>query len=902
MSDVTPERWKHIEALLDRALELPTTERSKFLEQVCENDPELRAEVESLLAADEQGGGMLAIERNAPLLARTLESGDEASSVNVGPYRLLQKVGEGGMGEVWEAEQSEPIRRRVAIKIIKRGMDTRQVIARFEAERQALATMDHRNVAKVFDAGATARGRPYFAMEFVQGVPITDHCDRNRLRTPERLELFVQVCEGVQHAHQNAIIHRDLKPSNVLVSYRDDSTTPKIIDFGVAKATSQRLTEKTVLTEFGALIGTPEYMSPEQAEMTGQGVDTRTDVYSLGVLLYELLVGVLPFESRELRQAGFDEIRRKIRGDDPARPSTRLSTLKRDLSLDNAERRGMELSALRRHLAGDLDWITMKAMEKDRARRYGSPAELAEDIRRHLRHEPVTAGPPSVRYRMRKFVRRHRLGVATTLLIALALLTGAAVATTGLVRATRAERLAVAETETARQVSDFLKDLFELSGPDRARGTSITVRELLENGAEKIDTTLVDEPEVRAELMATMGEVYRKLGLYPQARPMLEQVLETRRGVLGEEHPSTLESRSALAHLLARQGQFDAAEPLFRTTLEAQERLLGSDDPATLETRSNMAELYDDDGRYAEAEPLFRQTLDTRRRLHGDGHPDTLDSLSSLAIVLGRQGRYEEAEPLFLQALDVRARLLDDDHPDTLASRSYLAGLYMVQGRYDESERQYRRTLQVQRRVLGDNHPDTLATRKNIGFLYIRQGRYEEAESLLRQTLESRIRKLGLEHQDTLQSQSSLALLYEKQGRYAEAEPLFLRTIETQARVLGEGHPNTLVSQSNLASLYLHIGRVEEAERLYRATLVVQRDKLGDRHTNTAKTIYNLACLESLHGDPDAAMAWLQQAIEAGYADPDELRQDPDLESLHGSAFDEIVELARRNSARQRAR
>ncbi len=339
------------------------------------------------------------------------------SGGQIGPYRLLEKIGEGGMGEVWAAEQRVPVRRRVALKVIKRGMDTKQVIARFEAERQALAMMNHPAVAKIFDAGETPRGRPFFAMEYVEGVPITEHCDRQRLTLRERLELFVQVCAGVQHAHQKAIIHRDLKPSNVLVAIQDGMPVPKIIDFGVAKATAQRLTERTVYTELGVLIGTPEYMSPEQAEMTGESVDTRTDVYSLGVILYELLVGALPFDPKELRKAGFDEIRRKIREEEPSKPSTKVNTLDSERSNESLRRRRTDHSTLIRQLRGDLDWIAMKALEKNRSRRYGSPSELAADLERYLTNEPVVARPPSAGYRARKFARRHRVVVGVAVLL-----------------------------------------------------------------------------------------------------------------------------------------------------------------------------------------------------------------------------------------------------------------------------------------------------------------------------------------------------------------------------------------------------------------------------------------------------------------------------------------------------
>jgi non-specific serine/threonine protein kinase/serine/threonine-protein kinase len=393
----------------------------------------------------------------------------------IGNYRILQKLGEGGMGEVYEAEQTAPIRRRVALKIIKWGMDTNQVVARFESERQALALMNHPNIARVFDAGATETGRPFFVMECVKGVPITEYCDTNRLNNRQRLELLIQVCEGIQHAHQKGIIHRDIKASNVLVTIQDDRPIPKIIDFGVAKAISQRF------TEMGQFIGTPEYMSPEQAEMTALDVDTRTDVYSLGVLMYELLVGVLPFESNELRSVGFDEIRKKIREQDPPKPSTRLTTP--GFNTDHAiKNRKTDLSALTKQLKGELDWITMKAMAKDRTQRYASASELAADVLRYLKHEPVVAGPPSAMYRLRKYVRRHKVGVAAATVVVLAMILGITGTTIGLLKAVKAEKKAREEAETVQQVSDFLVSLFEVSDPNETKGNTITAREILDKG------------------------------------------------------------------------------------------------------------------------------------------------------------------------------------------------------------------------------------------------------------------------------------------------------------------------------------------------------------------------------------------------------------------------------------
>ncbi len=416
-------------------------------------------------------------------------TGSSAPEEPIGPYRLLTKLGEGGMGEVWLAEQQEPVRRRVALKLIKAGMDTKHVVARFEAERQALALMDHPYIAKVFDAGATSRGNPYFVMELVEGEPITAYWDRHKLTTQGRLELFVQVCEGVQHAHQKGIIHRDIKPSNVLVTVSDGRPSPRIIDFGVAKATSQRLTDKAIYTELGALLGTPVYMSPEQAEPGKEDVDTRTDVYALGVLLYELLVGVLPFDPVSLRTANLDELRRLIREVDPPRPSTRVG--------------------LARWLRGDLDWITMKALEKDRARRYASPGELAADIRRHLDHRPVLAGPPSTLYRAGKFVRRHGFGVLTAACL-LALLATLAVSQAIQARRIARERdRANLEAATAKQTADFLVGLFEVADPGEARGRSITALEILDRASERIESELGQEPSVRARLQATMSQVYK---------------------------------------------------------------------------------------------------------------------------------------------------------------------------------------------------------------------------------------------------------------------------------------------------------------------------------------------------------------------------------------------------------
>ena len=438
-------------------------------------------------------------------------------------------------------------------------MDTHQVVARFGMERQALAVMDHPHIAKVYDAGATPEGRPYFVMELVRGIPISTYCDKHKLSTKQRLELFTAVCSAVQHAHQKGVIHRDLKPSNVLVTVKQNKAVPKIIDFGVAKATGHRLTDQTLFTETGQLIGTPEYMSPEQAEMSGLDIDTRTDIYSLGVMLYEILVGALPFESKTLRKAAFSEIQRIIREVDPPRASTRLSGLG-EKGMVIADLRKTDVKSLRRIIKGDLDLILIKAMEKDRVRRYSSAAEMATDIERHLKDEPVSATPPRTFYRMKKYIRRHKLGVTAAAVIFLALVAGVIGTGIGLVKATSAEKQAKMEARTARQVSDFLVDLFEISDPSESKGNSVTAREILDKGAEDIRLELNEQPVTKARLLNTMGRVYLNLGLYSDSKSLLDESLSLRRQELGERSIEAAKSLDSLSLLYSRQAQYDKAQ------------------------------------------------------------------------------------------------------------------------------------------------------------------------------------------------------------------------------------------------------------------------------------------------------------------------------------------------------
>jgi non-specific serine/threonine protein kinase/serine/threonine-protein kinase len=693
----------------------------------------------------------------------------------IGPYRLLQRVGEGGMGEVWLAEQTRPVHRQVALKVIKAGMDTAQVVARFEAERQALALMSHPAIAQVFDAGVTPQGRPFFVMEYVRGEAITTYCNRQRLTTRQRLDLFIEVCDGVQHAHQKGIIHRDLKPLNILVTLLDGRAVPKIIDFGVAKATTQHLTERTLYTELGVLIGTPEYMSPEQAEMTGLDIDTRTDVYALGVILYELITGTQPFESKALREKGLDEIRRTIRETDPPRPSTRITSL--GAAADAvAETRGTDPVRLANQLRGDLDWITMKALEKDRTRRYGSVSDLATDLRRHLDDVPVVASPPSTLYRARKFVRRHRAGATAGAALLIVLVAFAATMALQAQRIGRERDRANQEAAAAKRVADFLVSLFKVSDPSEARGNSVTAREILDSGAKDIQEKLAGQPQVQARLQVTIGNVYTNLGLYKDAQPLLKDAVATGRRI-------------------------------------------DADRPETLAAVSALADLYWYLGRFAEAEPLYLDIIERRRRTLGATHRDTLHADYDLASVYLAEQRWDRGEPLLKRTLELQQQTLGESDPDTLGSMNNLAGLYWNQSRYADAEPLYSRVLAARRQRSGADHPDTLRSMHNLGALYVRLNRLSEAEPLLAEAAERRQQVLGENHPFTGESRSQLALMYQRQGRYADAEREFLAAasiLHVSPQIPGSLHAVTVGGSrfdlaARIAEFYEEWGRPERA-------------------------------------------------------------------------------------------
>jgi len=574
----------------------------------------------------------------------TIQRPGAALGVSIGPYHLVRQLGEGGMGTVYHACQSEPIRRDVALKIIKQGMDTRQVIARFESERQALAMMDHPNIARVFDAGASTAGLPYFVMELVDGVPITRYCDAKRLTLRQRIELYIPVCQAIQHAHQKGIIHRDIKPSNVLVTEQDGKPVPKVIDFGLAKALGHQLSEATMMTNLGTLVGTLEYMSPEQAELGRQDIDTRSDIYSLGVVLYELLTGTTPLEHGRLAKAVYLEVLQRIREEEPAPPSARMRQSASGPA--TAAQRRSDPAQLPRLAHGELDWMTMKALEKDRTRRYETVNGLVRDLERYLNGEPVEAAPPSAMYRLGKLVRKHRAWLVTAAAFAALLVAGVVVSSVMAVRASRAER-------EARAVNDFLQnDLLaqasanKQAGPGTKPDPDLKVRTALDRAADRIAGKFDRQPEVEASIRGTIGQTYIDLGLYTEASRQLERALELHRRVLGPENPKTLDTMSRLGIAATRRAKYPEAEALLSQALKIQRRVLGPEHLDTLRSMNNLAIVYFDQAKYAQAETLLGQALEIKRRVLGPEHPDTLSSMNNLAGVYIDQGKYAQAEAL----------------------------------------------------------------------------------------------------------------------------------------------------------------------------------------------------------------------------------------------------------------
>jgi eukaryotic-like serine/threonine-protein kinase len=813
------EHCRRIKTLIAEALELVPGERVEFLSKLTDTD--LREEVESLLAVvDDSLFGktpvpVKSVETDGSTMIQPPASASHTPH-RIGPYRVLREIGEGGMGTVYEAEQISPVRRKVALKLIKWGMDTKAVVARFESERQALALMNHPCIASVHDAGSTDEGRPYFAMEYVPGIPITDYCDKHRLSIPDRLELFIQVCDGLQHAHQKGIIHRDIKPSNVLVAAPDDRPLPKIIDFGVAKAVSQRLTEHSVFTELGQLVGTPEYMSPEQAEMTNLDIDTRTDVYSLGVLLFELLVGTKPFESSTLRNEGLAEIQRVLREEDPPTPSSKVRNFAGGLG-DSARARRLDVKSLEKKLKGDLDWIVMKAMEKDRTHRYETANAFALDVRRFLENEPVRARAPSTAYRLSKFVRRNRGGVIAATGVASAIIAGLLVAMVGMVRARRAEQVATAQAAKATAINEFMQEALGAANPQEGIGRDVTLLDALAKATEKLESSFEAQPEVEAAVRSNIGLTYLRLGRYDEAAPLLESALKMQEALHGHEQLDVAETLTRVSSLYFEQGDYGRAEATMRESLDIRRRLLGEDDLLVAQCLDNLGlDVSYGKADFAAAEDLHRRALSVRLDHLDEADEPVLRNMNNLAMALYRQQKYGEAERLFRRAIELTR---SEDVPDLdLTLHNNLVLLLRDVGRLAEASMVFAEVVEGRRALLGENHPEIANTLNNLGALQVRMGEFHKAEASHREALAIAEKVFGEDHFVTGTTKSLLASALMEQGRLEEAETLLLEAYRDIRKDFADDHPRTQATIRRLVLLYKKSGKEEKA-RYYEALL-----------------------------------------------------------------------------------
>jgi serine/threonine protein kinase len=797
--------------MFTQALQLPRAERAAYLERACGGDAELRRKVEALLEGHDQVGDFLEDSPQSILpKSRSGVFAGEKPGDRIGHYKLLQQIGEGGCGVVFMADQEEPVRRRVALKIIKPGMDTKSVIARFEAERQALALMDHRNIAKIFDAGATESGRPYFVMELVRGIKITEYCDRHSLTAEERLKLFVQVCHAVQHAHQKGIIHRDIKPSNILVTETEQGDAlPVVIDFGIAKATTnQQLTDKTLFTAFEMLIGTPAYMSPEQATLTTVDVDTRTDIYSLGVLLYELLTGSTPFNTVELLKSGLDEIRRVIREEEPVRPSTRLSKLS-DADLTSvAQSRHSEPPALIRTVHGDLDWIVMKALEKDRTRRYPTANGLALDVQRFIANEAISARPPSKVYKLQKTMQRNKLLFAGIGFIALLTVASLIVVSMLLSKA----RAASAKSE---QIKRFLEDMLQGVEPSVALGQDTKLlRGILDGTAERVGKEMANQPAIEAELRSLIGRLYFEIGNYDGAEGMHRAALAFYRKQDGPKSRAAAAALNDLGLALWKKGDLTEAERTHQEALDIRRALFGDENSEVATSLDNLATVYRHQRKLDEAEKLIRDALAMRQRLFGPEHLEVADSLHNLSLVLGNQRKGAEAEAMARDVLAMRRRLLGNEHPLVASALLDVAYALGFTGKLEEAASLQEEALAMQRKLLGDEHPDVSTSLSSLAENMRQRRNLPEAKTVSGAAISIQRKMLGDDSPEVLKSLESLGSTLKAQRKYADAEAAFREALTGWRKREGDESPQVLSALDHVARILIAQKKFTDAEQL----------------------------------------------------------------------------------------
>ena len=807
--------------IFTEALRLSPEARPDYVDRTCAGDENLRRKVQALLRANDRAGRFLEELTSAFAGERVQQAGAiEKPGDRIGRYQLLKQIVVGGWGVVFLAEQKEPVHRKVALKVIKPGMDTKSVIARFEAERQAMALMDHPQIAHVLDAGATQTGRPFFVMELVRGIKITDYCDQNSLTTHERLELFIKVCGAIQYAHQKGIIHRDIKPSNILVDTGPDGEpSPKVIDFGIVKATTnQRLTDNTILTANEVLLGTPAYMSPEQADQ--MDIDTRADIYSLGVLLYELLTGTTPFDSRILLSKRIDEIRRIISGEDPARPSARLKAMSLADLRNLPQRQRADCAKLMREVRGDLDWIVMKALEKDRARRYATGNGLAMDVQRYLAGEPISARPPTVFYKLQKTVARNKtlfagIGVIVALLVFF------------LSTERRAHRKAETEAAKSRQVTRFLEDMLQSVGPSAEVGKDTTMlREILDKTSAQIGTGMTNQPEVEAEVRNLMGRIYRQIGVYDQAENMDRAALALDQKLAGADSREAAAALDELGLALISQAKLADAERVEQQSLDIRRRLFGNENADVAASLQDLAHAKMDSGEWSEAEALTRESLAIREKLFGGQSLEVADSLRGLGILQGDEGKWVDAEATEWQVLAIRKKCLGSEHPWVASSLADVAWAAGGSGKLDEAASLEREALVMREKLLSPDHPDIARSLYLLGERERQRGNFPEAGSLLTDARAMQLKSVLAGTPGYIETLRSLGLALEAQGKAVETEQV-RREILATWRKLGLGDtPRAVTDLGDLVHVLMIEGKLIEAEQLLDQAIVPSVTKM----------------------------------------------------------------------------
>jgi eukaryotic-like serine/threonine-protein kinase len=862
--------FRRADKVFDRALDLPAEERAAFVARECAGDADLLAAVRRLLDAYDRSAHFLespAAAIAAPLIDPPSGEGTPDAPAHVGPFRVVREIGRGGMGAVYLAQRDDDqFEQRVALKLVRGGFGSEHLVRRFLAERRILAALEHVNIARLVDGGVTADGMPYFAMEYVDGEPILAYCDRRSLGVDERLRLFLDVCGAVQYAHRNLVVHRDLKPGNILVT---KNGVVKLLDFGIARLLDSGLEpdDDATVTATGVRLLTPEYASPEQ--FRGERATTTSDVYSLGMLLYELLTGRHPYRVPGLPR---HQLEQRVLTREPASPSTATG---RDTGAHEGEGsgdatriaalRGLSPKRLRRRLRGDLDTIVLKAIRKEAERRYATVDDLAADVRRHLHGLPVDARPDTAGYRARKFVGRHRAGVAVAALFAL-FLSGFALRELDLRRlAEQAAREAESAARRAEVVKDYLIGVFEVSDPYALTGESggnVTARTLLDRGAERIADDLSLEPDVQAELRSVLGRVYTNLGLFDQASPLLYQALEQRRATLPTPHPALADALAYLGdHHLGR-SEFTEAEPLLREALAQRRQLYGDAHASVAASLDRLATLLQQQSLYDEAEPLFRQALEIRTTLLGDLHPDVGSGLHNLGLLLWWKADYAESERLYRQALVVRRASMPAGHLATSQTMHNLAQVLQAQGQLAEAEALFRESLADKRRTLGSAHPSVTIHLNNLGRLLWETGRIEESEAMIREALALDRQIFGDEHAFVAASLDQLGGVLRARADYDAAEATYRQAHELNRKLLGDDHARTALSVNSIGTVQYASGDLPRALVSFTAALGVLKARFGDDHPHTAAVTVHLARTISEQGRPDEAEPMLRDVIE----------------------------------------